>query len=52
MLFLAYNERKRLDNSILKIQVGMQLLSGDPCYKASLYFNYVGVHKCLTLNLL
>jgi len=32
-LLEAYNERKRLDNSILKIQVGMQLLSGDPCYK-------------------
>merc|ERR1712136_336748 len=32
-LLEAYNEKHRLDNSILKIVVGMQLLSGDPCYK-------------------
>lgn len=32
-LLEGYNDKHRLDNSILKIVVGMQLLSGDPCYK-------------------
>lgn len=32
-LLEGYNDKNRLDNSILKIVVGMQLLSGDPCYK-------------------
>jgi len=29
----GYEDKNRLDNSILKIVVGMQLLSGDPCFK-------------------
>jgi len=32
-LLEGYNDKNRLDNSILKIIVGMQLSSGDPCYK-------------------
>lgn len=32
-LLEGYNQKNRLDNSILKIVVGMTLLSGDPCYK-------------------
>ena len=32
-LLEGYDEKNRLDNSILKIVVGMQLLSGDPLFK-------------------
>lgn len=29
----AYQDKSRLDNSLLKVTVGMHLLSGDPCFK-------------------
>nr|XP_039269401.1 protein FAM102B-like isoform X1 [Styela clava] len=32
-LLEAYQDKNRLDNSLLKVIVGMHLLSGDPCFK-------------------
>ena len=33
-LLEGYDSKKRLDNSILKVNISMTLLSGDPCFKA------------------
>ena len=33
-LLEGYDSKRRQDNSILKVNVHMTLLSGDPCFKA------------------
>lgn len=37
-LLEGYNTRHRQDNSILKVTILMTLLSGDPCFKVSVYY--------------
>lgn len=32
-LLEGYDSKRRLDNSVLKVNVHMTLLSGDPCFK-------------------